>query len=659
MGDTGKTALDEMADSLKAIEMSDVEIRMTDRAAPAWAGVLSTIFTVTSGVCLLSAAVMAVFFQSLVAERGELILAPLLVAVGAVPVLGSLILDYAHARALAGYRKIRRELALRVRAGLAVVVFLSLMVVHPLLGIGLPVMAVIVAGGLRLLSTALRKEPLWDFKPSEAVSVLSGRDHAGQAIAGAVPVDHALAGSVHGAAVWMSVLASLAAASWLVAEGVLAPAALAAVGLITLWAADGGARYLRLRFQTDPYPAARAASVRAVRLSAVGEEEGETTAGLRIRGLSAHDSDGRAVLSDISFDVPPGSVTGIIGDSGAGKSLLLRTISDPFAPEGLEVRGNVRANDVDLWQRRAHHQPVPAVLLPATPLMLPASGRDNLAAFQDSFAVERGKNILEQLVFSSDLVGQICACPRATRLPGMQQKTLAFARAFLIGPSVYLMDRPEDGLPDKQVSALIARMNHETRLGRGVLMATENRALLERCDRLIILQEGRIIDYGEAGETRARLAAGWMRFVGPRRLDTEDNLERWVRSHFKRNGDEANRRKVCLIASEMLAFSCQGVSDVNRENVSFEFKHFEGYCILKLLDSDVPVSSAQLQKARDRIRTAGEDARLPPLSAILRHSLEVESGATLDRRELTVRIETYDPRKAGTRERAGNAAQHF
>ncbi len=653
MNDTGAHTQDKGAEPALLADLPDIDIRMSDRSAPAWAGFLAAVFAVASGVCLLGAALMAAFFQSLVAERGELILAPLLLAVGAVPVIGSLILDYAFSRALAGYRRIRHRLFRQAQAYLAGLIFAALSLVHPLLGLGIPASAAVSAGGLWLLSRRARAEPLWDFKPAEAVSILSGRDDAGLAISRTRPVDHALTASMHRVSLWLSVLVALASGSWLVAQEVLAPAALPASALITLWSADACARFFRLRFGTEAAPDRHTRAVKSVQL--VTEEE-DMPEGLRIRALSAHHPRGHALLSELSFDVPPGSVTGILGDSGAGKSLLLRAISDPFALRNLEVRGNVRVNDEDLWRREARARSVQCVLLPARPIILPASGRDNLAAFQDSFAAERGRKILEQLVFSSDLVEEICAASDAGRLPDMQQKALALARAFLLAPSLYLLDRPEDGLPDKQVAALLSRIGHETRLGRSALLVTENRALLERCDRLIILQQGRIVDYGEAGETRARMAAGWMRFVGARRLDTEDNLESWVRSHFKRNGDEANRRKVCMIASEMLAFSCRGVSDVNRQTLSFEFKHFEGHCILKLQDSDVPVSSAQLQAARRQTGDGGENTRLSPLARILRDSLGVETNAALDRRELIVKAETYDPRKTGTQKRFRDAA---
>ena len=366
---------------------------------------------------------------------------------------------------------------------------------------------------------------------------------------------------------------SLGTSSWLVAQDVLASAALPAIVLLAFWSADAGMCAIRLRFQRSPSAGKRSKAVHSI----LATHEDDATEGLQIRSLSVHNASGRAMLSEISFDVPPGSVTGILGESGVGKSLLLQAANDPFSLWDLDVRGNVTVNDHDVWTRHSQQQVLQVAYLPAVPILVHGSGRDNLSSFQDSFALDRAKRILEQLIFSRDLVDQICAADDARLLPEVQKKALAFARAFLMAPAIYLIDRPEDGYSDKQISALLTRMEHETRLGRSFLIATENRAIWERCDRLIILQDGRIVDYGEAAPTRARMAAGWKRFVGARRLDTEENLENWIRSHFKRDGDEANRRKVCMVASEMLALSCQGVSDANQQNLSFQFKHFEGH----------------------------------------------------------------------------------
>ena len=122
-----------------------IEIGMSDRSIPVWAGFLSSVFAICSGVCLLAVAIGSIYFSTLVAQRGELIVAPLLVAFGAVPILGAVVLDYSFGRALAGYREMRTGLYRRAQGYLALVVVIALTLIHPLLGSG-PVVAVGFAG---------------------------------------------------------------------------------------------------------------------------------------------------------------------------------------------------------------------------------------------------------------------------------------------------------------------------------------------------------------------------------------------------------------------------------------------------------------------------------------------------------------------------------
>ena len=182
---------------------------------------------------------------------------------------------------------------------------------------------------------------------------------------------------------------------------------------------------------------------------------------------------------------------------------------------------------------------------------------------------------------------------------------------------------------------------------------TENRALLDLCDKLLVLQEGRVIDFGPSQEIRARQSSGWQRFVGSRSLDTEENLESWIRSHFLREGDEVNRRNACMVAAELLAFSCQNVAPLSHQTINFEFKHFEGHCLIKMIDRDIPVSSGVLQRAENDALADDGSTRLSPLAAVYKTCSKVEATVELDQRVLLVQLDTYDPRKSGGKPPSG------
>ncbi|MEM9850441.1 MAG: ATP-binding cassette domain-containing protein [Pseudomonadota bacterium] len=632
---------------------------MMDRAAPGWAGVLAWIFSSAMVACLVGLGVLALFVQDLVVAGGDTAMAPVLAALALVPALGLVILEVAQTRALAGYRLYRAAHGRAAEAAAGALAGLVLAFIHPLLGLPMLLGAVLTWGIVRLLTRASGApgahgtrggEPLWDFLPAESVAILAGRDAVGLALARAPDAPPALLPGVLRALRWLMLALMLCLAGWLAGWEVLAPAAVLPAALITFVGVGALGRWAAARAGGDPLRVGLATSVTALGRPAeeASDDDDETgPGGLVVRGLSVTAADGWSILSEVGLRVAPGEILGIQGPPGAGKSMLMRALIAPQDLGGLAVRGDVRLADRDLWERHAEPRAAPAAWLPPQPLMLPTSGQMNLTFFETGSALERGRRLLEQMVFATDTVDKICAAPDATRLSGAEQKALGFARAFLLSPALYLLDRPEDGASDKLVAALVGRMRQEARAGRSFVLASENRAILDTCDKLLVLQDGRVVDFGPAEEIRARQSSGWLRFVGARALDTEENLETWVRSHFRRDGDEVNRRKACVVAAELLAFSCASAPPLTRQTLSFEFKHFEGHCLIKLTDRDAPVSTATLGRAREELAGFDDRGRMSPLATVMSLCPDVEATVENDMRVLIARLDTYDPRKTG------------
>lgn len=214
-------------------------------------------------------------------------------------------------------------------------------------------------------------------------------------------------------------------------------------------------------------------------------------------------------------------------------------------------------------------------------------------------------------------------------------------------PRLLLLDCPEDGANEALVGTLLHRLKQECRLGLCVVVATNNRAMLEACNRLFVLQSGRIVDSGPSVEVRARTLAGWHRFVTDRDTNCEPSLNSWISSQFRRNGDAENRRNVCTVANELLAYSCRCISGMElKQSLTFEFKHFDGYCQLRMTDQAAPISSAALDAAHSEAAHSDDKNRLSPLAATIRGSLEMDASTKDGNRVLSVKIKTYDPRQS-------------
>lgn len=616
---------------------------MLDRAELRLTSIIGALFSVGSFLCLIAISVLGLFFVEIVAEGGETGMLPILSALGLSFVLGMLLLDFTHARSLSGYRAAREANARASKAIASVVLFVLLGMIHPVMAAAIPLAAGAGWLGHVLLHRFSRDEPLWDFLPKEAVSVLTGRDGIGLEMSGTRPPEHVMAAPVSRAGSAIAVVAALASGSYLVAQDIMTQAAFVPLVFGSLWASQAIISYAEGKLSRRDTPRAPAARVERIER----DHDQPEHLGLDIQGLMVRDPRGKTLLADINIQVDPGQITGIVGPSGAGKSLLMHAVADPFSISNAETSGSVRIGQTDLWRRENTEQTAPVVLLPPDPIMLPATGADNLTCFHDGEILTRGKWYLERLVFAVDTVEDICNAPNAQTLPSMQVKALAMARAFLLSPPLYLLDRPEDGLPDKQVAALVHRLKQEARLGRSVLMTTNNRALLDSCNRLIVMHEGRVVDFGPANDVLSRMDSGWSRFLGLRHPDTEEVLINWIHSHFHRTGDQANQRKVSGIASDMLALSYQTADARNPGEVQFLFKHFQGHCVLRMSDNDPPLGNGAIRIAETDANSDVEDRELSILGSIMRHTMKVEFDVKQENRRITAQIETYDPRKTG------------
>ncbi|MFE9959720.1 ABC transporter ATP-binding protein [Micromonospora sp. NPDC005299] len=199
-------------------------------------------------------------------------------------------------------------------------------------------------------------------------------------------------------------------------------------------------------------------------------------------------------VDDVSLQIAAGSVVALTGPSGSGKSTLLHLIG---AIEQAD-QGTVTVDDVEVTAlRRAalarYRQRVGFVfqryhLLPALSVLdnviapvLPRRGRADHAA--------RARELLDAV----GLAGRERALP--AQLSGGQQQRVAIARALMGAPRLLLADEPTgnlDSTTGTQILDLLLELRN--RHGMTILLATHERAIAARCDRLIRLGDGRIVE---------------------------------------------------------------------------------------------------------------------------------------------------------------------
>jgi ABC-2 type transport system ATP-binding protein len=192
---------------------------------------------------------------------------------------------------------------------------------------------------------------------------------------------------------------------------------------------------------------------------------------------------GRLVLDDVSLEVPRGSVTGLLGPSGGGKSTMMRAVVGVQVVAGgtVHVLG-LPAGVPALRERLGYVTQAPSVYGDL-------SVRENLRYFARVLGAP-GTDV-DRVVEEVDLDSHVDAL--VNRLSGGQVARVSLAVALLGQPEVLVLDEPTVGLDPvlrRDLWALFARLAES---GRTLLVSSHVMDEASHCDRLLLLREGRLL----------------------------------------------------------------------------------------------------------------------------------------------------------------------
>jgi ABC-2 type transport system ATP-binding protein len=214
----------------------------------------------------------------------------------------------------------------------------------------------------------------------------------------------------------------------------------------------------------------------------------------------------RLAVDDLTFLANPGEVLGLLGPNGAGKTTMVRLLNGLFHPQSgqMHVLGLDPVTQGDQVRRKT------GVLTETPALYERLTARENLTFFATLAGMpstERSARANELLAFF-DLTGR-AGDKVGTYSKGMKQR-LALARALLARPPLLFLDEPTSGLDPEaaaQVHDLIESIHQHN--GQTVVLATHNLYDAQRlCDRVVIMNHGRLLAQGTLDELRRRLAPG-------------------------------------------------------------------------------------------------------------------------------------------------------
>ena len=211
------------------------------------------------------------------------------------------------------------------------------------------------------------------------------------------------------------------------------------------------------------------------------------------------------VLQDISFDIPRGKISAVMGPSGTGKSVLLKNVIGLLRPDAGEIwvdgEETVRMGEKDLYRVRRKF----GVLFQDGALFGSMNMFDNIAFPLREHTKKSEKEIREITLEKASLVGMLDHMKKFPgEVSGGMKKRAGLARALSMDPEIILFDEPDSGLDPVRVSyldELVKKIQEET--GATFLIITHNIASVMRTsDYIAVLYQAGLVKFASKEEMR-------------------------------------------------------------------------------------------------------------------------------------------------------------
>ena len=203
--------------------------------------------------------------------------------------------------------------------------------------------------------------------------------------------------------------------------------------------------------------------------------------------------DKKEVLKGVSFDIPEGSIFGLLGPSGAGKTTLIKILTGQLSYD----EGEALVMDKEPGKLTGRDRKSFGIMMDNFGVYDRFSCRDNLSVFADIYDVPKSR-INEVL----NEVGLLEASKKsAADLSKGMKARLQLARAFMHSPKVIFLDEPTSGLDPQTMRGIHKIILDKKKNGATIFLTTHNmEEAYKLCDKVALLNEGRIVEEGKPEE---------------------------------------------------------------------------------------------------------------------------------------------------------------
>ena len=206
------------------------------------------------------------------------------------------------------------------------------------------------------------------------------------------------------------------------------------------------------------------------------------------------------VLMDVSFDAKPGELIAIVGPTGAGKTTVMNLLHRFYDPtEGhITVDGHdLRSVTMDSWYRQIALVPQETILFGGTILDNIRYGNEK-ASQEEVVAASRAAHAHDFIMSFPDQYQTIVG-EKGINVSGGQRQRIAIARAVVKNPQILLLDEATSAL-DSESERLIQEALERLMKGRTTFVIAHRLTTIQRADRILVLNKGRLVETGTHAE---------------------------------------------------------------------------------------------------------------------------------------------------------------
>lgn len=207
-------------------------------------------------------------------------------------------------------------------------------------------------------------------------------------------------------------------------------------------------------------------------------------------------------LDNISLDIAPGESVALIGPSGAGKTTLFQLLLRFYDVSD----GIIRLNGQDIRQLALHDLRDKIALVPQDAVIFSANALDNIrygrptASDDEVYAAAHAAQV-DEFINRLPQGYKTFLGERGTRLSGGQRQRIAIARAILKNAPVLLLDEATSAL-DAESELLVQQGLNAAMQGRTTLIIAHRLATVQKVNRIVVLEQGRIVEIGTPEDLR-------------------------------------------------------------------------------------------------------------------------------------------------------------